>query len=72
MITMVTGVSTRAFFLDVQEQVHRKVMEVDFFSAWILTHDTLPGLHTWSHTHICMYMYTHMWLFHCHILNLWY
>jgi len=30
-------------FLEVQEQVHRKVMEVDFFSAWILTHDTLPG-----------------------------
>ena len=46
-VFMCVGVSTRAMFLEVQEQVHRKVMEVDFFSAWILTHDTLPGK-VWS------------------------
>ena len=38
-----TGVSTRALFVDIQEQVHRKVMELDFFAPWILSHGVIHG-----------------------------
>ena len=29
--------------VDMQESTHRKLMEVDLFAPWILTHDVLPG-----------------------------
>ena len=39
-----SGVSTRgACLVDMQESTHRKLMEVDLFAPWILTHDVLPG-----------------------------
>lgn len=38
------GVSTRALFVDIEEHVHRKVMEVDFFAPWILTHGLIKGM----------------------------
>lgn len=37
------GVSTRALFRDIQEAVHRKVMEIDFFAPWILTHGLIES-----------------------------
>ena len=40
---MPAGVSTRALFRDLQEHVHRKVMEIDFFAPWILTHGLIEG-----------------------------
>ena len=39
----VVGVSTRALFVDIQEHVHRRVMEIDFFAPWILTHGVIDG-----------------------------
>ena len=45
---IISGVSTRgACLVDMQESTHRKLMEVDLFAPWILTHDVLPG--EWSH-----------------------
>ena len=41
---MLPGMTTRAKFLEVQEHMHRKVMEVDFFAPWILTHDCIKGI----------------------------
>ncbi|XP_064401240.1 dehydrogenase/reductase SDR family member 7-like [Halichondria panicea] len=38
------GVSTRSLFIDMQEPTHRRLMEVDLFAPWILTHDVLPGM----------------------------
>ncbi len=38
-----TGVSTRALFRDLHEAVHRKVMEIDFFAPWILTHGLIES-----------------------------
>ncbi|XP_064397214.1 dehydrogenase/reductase SDR family member 7-like isoform X2 [Halichondria panicea] len=38
------GVSTRALFRDLQEHVHRKVMEIDFFAPWILTHGLIEEM----------------------------
>ena len=29
--------------MDIQEHVHRKVMEIDFFAPWILTHGVIDG-----------------------------
>ena len=41
------GVWTGDFpLVDMQESTHRKLMEVDQFAPWILTHDVLPG--EWS------------------------
>ena len=40
-----TGVSTRALFVDIQEHVHRKVMELDFFAPWILSHGLIHGIY---------------------------
>ena len=40
-----SGVATRSKFLEFEEHVHRKVMEVDFFAPWILTHDVIKGCH---------------------------
>ncbi len=37
------GVSTRSSFIDMQEPTHRRLMEVDLFAPWILTHAVLPG-----------------------------
>ena len=37
------GVSTRSFFVDIKEEVHRKVMELNFFAPWMLTHDAVKG-----------------------------
>ena len=50
-----SGVSTRRVLLtdpEMQESTHRRVMEIDLFAPWILTHDVLPGEQTESlHMH---------------------
>lgn len=39
-----SGISSKVVLVDMQEHVHRKVMEVDFFAPWILTHDCIKGI----------------------------
>ena len=34
----------RSLFVDLKEEVHRRIMEINLFAPWILTHDTLPGM----------------------------
>ena len=39
-----TGVfAHKVCLVDMQESTHRKLLEVDLFAPWILTHDVLPG-----------------------------
>ncbi len=40
---MYVGLATHAKFTETNEDVHRKVMEVDFFAPWILTQDCIGG-----------------------------
>ena len=43
--TLFPGVSTRSLFVEIQEHVHRKVMQLDFFAPWILTHGLIKGVY---------------------------
>ena len=43
--------STRSSLIDMQESTHRRLLEIDLFAPWILSHDVLPGT-VLSHTKI--------------------
>ena len=38
-----SGVAARGLFVNVQEHVQRKAMELNFFAPWILTHHVIKG-----------------------------
>ncbi|XP_064401242.1 dehydrogenase/reductase SDR family member 7-like isoform X2 [Halichondria panicea] len=46
------GVSTRSSFIDMQEPTHRRLMELDLFAPWILTHGVLSGMLSSGFGHI--------------------
>jgi hypothetical protein len=85
-ISITIGVSTRSIFIEINEAIHRQVMELNLFAPWILTHDVLPGTCTYTSLHVTVQLqygnvsvllilfrnaFSELWAYSEHIFSCW-